>query len=135
MASRVARRYAERQAALFPGSSGMDGVRRPSARRARLSGKLQEDLSAVEAGEADAQTRGELSDWAVNTLRDWAREAGISRSDLNKAAHAEFQRISRGRLDLRGYLRARRTDSEHTMAREDREAMYAHYVTWKSARS
>lgn len=74
---------------------------------------------------SDDETRCELSDWAVNTLRE---EFG------HAVAHAvcveEFARIHRaGITTLIGYLRTRRPGSTHRLNRAQRVAVYCNYAT------
>jgi hypothetical protein len=51
---------------------------------------------------------------------------------MGEMVREEFERIRKGRLDLVGYLRARRTGSPYRLNRGVRMAVYAHYASKKA---
>ena len=75
----------------------------------------------------DEGTLVDLNDWAVNTLREYARNR--NRKGLNVMLSEEAGRIRRASLSLKGYLRARRAGSRFPLNRRDRQAVYAVVMT------
>jgi hypothetical protein len=76
-------------------------------------------LKALEGG-SHAEL-GDLNDWAVNTVREYAREM---KYDANALAKEEARRIKKGNLDLDAYRKVKRTGSKFRLKRSVRTAMW-----------
>lgn len=103
---------------------------------------LKSLLEIEESGTlTDPETRADVSDWGVNTFRDqWrskifpayveARTPDFDGRALQKELlEAEFARIRKGNLDLKGYIRASRAGSPFLLSRKARIAIWAHYAS------
>lgn len=120
--------------------------------RRRASGKTaytNRQLHEIENSGAltDPETRADVSDWGVNTLRDLWRDQIFpayvkartpdfdSRALQKQMIEEEFERIRKGNLTLSGYLRARRAGSPFPLDRKARMAMWAHYASHAARRT
>lgn len=117
-----------------------------TASRAPLS---RDEIVGVEQnGWPDMMTRAEVSDWAMNSIREDWRESQYprwrasqekydpenpdlkrpSRSVLKRFLTEEFNRIRQKGLDYNGYLRVSRVGSEFALNRRVRRMVYLHYL-------
>jgi len=74
----------------------------------------------------------DLNDWAVNTVREYARGRGYNATAL---VAEETSRIDRESLNLAGYLTTRRTGSRFCLTRVTRRAVFAIVATRRALRS
>tara|TARA_Y100000389_G_scaffold193292_2_gene221909 strand:- start:1439 stop:2455 length:1017 start_codon:yes stop_codon:yes gene_type:complete len=109
----------------------------------------KDEIALVEQnGWPDMMTRAEVSDWAMNSIRDDWRESRYprwrasreehdpenpdlnlpSRSVLKRFLTEEFNRIRQKGLDYNGYLRVSRAGSEFLLNRLVRRMVYLHYL-------
>jgi hypothetical protein len=108
-------------------------------------GEIQE---VEQKGWPDMMTRAEVSDWAMNSIReDWRdrqyprwrasqEEYDPENPDLNLPPRSvlkrflteEFSRIRQKGLDYKGYLRVSRAGSEFALNRRVRQMIYLHYL-------
>jgi len=88
------------------------------------------ELTGALSNLSDSETRCELSDWAVNTIRDHLAASGLKATQGNTLLNEELGRI-RGAgitLDADGfvpYLRTRRAGSGFRLNRRVRCAVFA----------
>lgn len=68
----------------------------------------------------------DLNDWAVNTVREYARENGYNAAAI---VAEETRRIDSGNLNLAGYLTVRRIGSRVRLSRVTRRAVFAVVAT------
>ena len=93
----------------------------------RTTLKLIEDY----VREPTEQGQAELSDYAVNVLREQGREFGYDGSDLLKMARLElprFRGLRPNQAGLTAYLKMSRAGSEYRLSRTMRAALFAQMV-------
>jgi hypothetical protein len=125
-----------------------------AARRVVLASLCKTSYTRQELAEIDSldrlidpETRAEVSDWGVNTIRElWPKifrryvdsrtPVFDSRELQTKLIREEFARIKKGRLGLDEYLRVSRAGSNFGLDRKMRMAIWAHYASknWRRAR-
>jgi len=78
-------------------------------------------------GSRNLERLADLSDWAVNSLRDWAREhyTPEQAGRLAQLVSEEAARIDAGNLDLIGFMKVSRSGSFFRLSRVARRYVYA----------
>ena len=74
----------------------------------------------------------DLNDWAVNTVREYAREKGYNAAAI---VSEETRRINVGSMNLGAYLKCRRIGSRFLLSRVTRRAVFAVIATRRALRS
>lgn len=78
-------------------------------------------------GWPDLMTKVEMSDWAVNTIREaWRKRSMVGKPE--QMMREEFDRIRKGNLDYLKYLRVSRAGSKFRLDRLMRRAIYFQYL-------
>ena len=74
----------------------------------------------------------DLNDWAVNTVREYAREHGYNAAAI---VAEEERRIDSESMNLTAYLKCRRIGSRVRLSRITRRAVFAVIATRRALRS